>query len=291
MVTSEMPDENYYNVSILVLLYNKEVINSVTLNTIISSNVKFINCKLVIWNNGPSPLCHKDIKPFQDLGLMVVIKETLTNESLAKIYNKFIAMQFSHKYVFLDDDSTLNSVYLEETLLASKDDVTIPMIRFNGEIVGPLCNSGIIEHPQRISGQDKVTAIGTGIIVGSKVIGKISDKYDSVFDEKFYLYGVDTTFFFRTHNISQVEFNVIEGFEHSLSRLEKESEEKSYFRMKERTYAYALLIRYYKPLFVSCYFFFRTLLSTFVKILLFKRNSILLTDFLKAFIFGKHYRS
>ncbi|PKG98758.1 hypothetical protein [Paraglaciecola sp. MB-3u-78] len=282
--------DGVYNVTFLVLLYNNEISTSTTLNTLLNSEIEYHNCKLIIWNNGPSSLNCKDTMPFRAMGLNVNIQETINNESLAKIYNKFIKLVKSHKYVILDDDSHLNKNYLELTLNATECELCVPMITYKNKIAGPKCNGIIVSQIKKLDVDDKLMTIGSGMVIGNKVVSDVAAIYGSTFDERFYLYGVDYTFCHRVNQISSIDIRIIQGFEHSLSRFIDEEDLVTQFRLKERSYDQALRLRYYNSWMRSSYRVIRILVVHLVKKVSKKKQSILLVDFLKAYIKGKHYR-
>jgi hypothetical protein len=282
--------DGVYNVTFLVLLYNNEIATSTTLNTLLNSKIEYHNCKLVIWNNGPRSLNCIDTMSFRGIGLDVDIQETINNESLAKIYNKFIKLVKSHKYVILDDDSHLNKNYLELTLNATESELCVPIITNKNKIEGPECNGIIVSQIKKFNVDDKLMAIGSGMVIGNKVVSDIAAVYDSTFDERFYLYGVDYTFCHRVNQISSIDIRIIQGFEHSLSRLADEASLVTEFRLKERSYDQGLRLRYYNPWRRSLHLAIHLLVDHLVKKLKKKKKSILLVDFLTAFIKGKHYR-
>jgi hypothetical protein len=282
--------DGVYNVTFLVLLYNNEISTSTTLNTLLNSEIEYHNCKLIIWNNGPSSLNCKDTIPFRAMGLDVDIQETINNESLAKIYNKFIKLVKSHKYVILDDDSHLSKNYLNLTLNATECELCIPIITCASNIEGPRCNGIIVSQIKKFDVGEKLMAIGSGMVIGNKVVSDITAIYGSSFDERFYLYGVDFTFCDRVNQISSIDIRVIQGFEHSLSRLVGEEALITEFRLKERSYAQALQLRYYNSRVRSLYCVISILVNHLVKKVNKKKKSILLVDFLTAYIKGKHYR-
>jgi hypothetical protein len=227
---------------------------------------------------------------FRGIGLDVDIQETINNESLAKIYNKFIKLVKSHKYVILDDDSHLNENYLELALDATECELCVPIITNKNKIEGPKCNGIIVSQIKKFDVDDKLMAIGSGMVIGNKVVSDIAAIYGSTFDERFYLYGVDYTFCHRVNQISSIDIRIIQGFEHSLSRLTDEASLVSEFRLKERSYDQGLQLRYYNPWWRSLHLAIHLLVDHIVKKLKKKKKSILLVDFLTAFIKGKHYR-
>lgn len=124
--------ENNYSAAFLVLLYGKEISASETLNSIRKQKVPVGNNLLVIWNNGPELLQERHVSDFELLGFDVVIRETITNESLSKIYNQFITNYASDKYIILDDDSQLNQNYIDRAFNLTTKDIGVPQI-FSGD--------------------------------------------------------------------------------------------------------------------------------------------------------------
>ena len=276
----------------LVLLYNKEVLDSSTLKTLLASNVFFKNCNLVIWNNGPKNIKLDNVESFKDKGFDVTVVETIDNESLGVIYNEFVSMFCSDKYMILDDDSELNDMYLTQAIKSSSDCLTVPVIRMNGQVEGPRVDNSLYKPELGLIGAKKIMAIGSGLIIGDRFSNLIKKKYGNVFDERFYLYGVDSSFFHRLNKLRLInKVTVISGLNHSLSRLKNESEELREFRKLERTYDLALSIKYY----------FNSPLKLFYNVV--KINALSLSQkllgleltwnikqFNSALLTGKHYR-
>ena len=115
-----------FDTAILVLLYNKEIEKSNTINSLVTSNCLFENSKILIWNNGPNSIKEDGVIPLLDLGYEVEIKETLNNESLSVIYNEFIDSIKSDKYIILDDDSALSSDFITAAAKSDVDIVSFP---------------------------------------------------------------------------------------------------------------------------------------------------------------------
>lgn len=280
-----------YQSAILVLLYNKEISESTTLSSLALSEAQFSNAKLVIWNNGPKELVDDDVSHLTDLGYEVQIVQTLHNESLAVIYNLFINHNQAEKYVLLDDDSNLNSGYIKAACDSTMSVVSMPIISSGGKVENPKINSIVYNKEQSITANDKILTIGSGLVVGREVVQKLLKRFSTVFDERFYLYGVDTTFCHRLV-LSRLVGNVrvINGFDHSLSRLENENELITSFRKKERSYDVALTYRYYKKMPLALLLLSRLIFNTIKDSLLSKKPQVDIYYLLKGFLTGKHYR-
>ena len=283
---------NKYNTSFLVLLYNKEFNESQTLNTILDNDVVFNGCELVIWNNGPQKINDDNVDRFKDKGFSVSVIQTVNNISLSKIYNKFIQNSNSDKYVILDDDSILNGVYLNDVIHATSSTLCIPIIHMNKEIKGPRIDKKIISEPHSFTNKYRIIAIGSGIVIGSRVVKLLIDNFNDVFDETFYLYGVDTSFFLRVNKLDEeFEVNVIHGILHSLSRYEVESKRIKKFRKRERSSTDALLLCNYKKTPNSQLLFFKNIISNVFKIITFRNTKLDLKEYIITYLSEKHYRN
>lgn len=276
--------------SILVVLYDCEIFESNTINSI--RNFKYKNTKLIIWNNGPKFLNEYNPGDFIGCGLDVEIKETIYNESLAVIYNDFILNNHSDRYIILDHDSKISFPYINEALKINKYNFGIPHIYSLGKPRSPIVNkTPLLCKDAELKRNDEIVGIGSGIIIGSEVVEKIKSVYGNVFDERFYLYGVDTTFFKRINNVLPNDYiKIINGFEHSLSRLELESEVLTKFRKKERSYDKGLTLRYYYPPIKQIYIVLRITITAIIKKAMNINNSLNYYSFIKSYITGKHYR-
>lgn len=282
-----------FNSAIIVIIYNKEIHQSKTLNRLAQSKLSFSNCQLVIWNNGPFSLDNRNVSQLISRGFNVEIQETIKNESLAKIYNLFISQFDSKSYIILDDDTDLNDQYLSEALNLGESEVGIPTIQFDNKTEGPIINLTIIQdHKYVCKSKDKIFAIGSGLVIGKNICDEIKGVYGSVFDNNFYLYGVDTAFCFRLNRLEKNErVTILPPLSHSLSRLESESGGISRFRVKERGYDVGLQWRYYYPLYIAFYKISKLVAINLLRVLKIKKGPLNLSYTLKAFISGSHYRN
>tara|TARA_R110002020_G_scaffold441582_2_gene652484 strand:+ start:25 stop:885 length:861 start_codon:yes stop_codon:yes gene_type:complete len=278
--------------AIVVLLFKKEISDSKTLSTLLESNLNFQNCKLTVWNNGPDELINKNLEPFMLKGFEVEVIETVENESLAKIYNRFINKNIAQKYIILDDDTQLNDLYLENAFSLDKSQVGFPLILFNGKVEGPKINYKVVRSiNDKCNHNDDILAIGSGLVIGCEVTEKLKSVYNDVFDSKFYLYGVDTTFCYRLNALEQNNnLKLMSGLSHSLSRLENEPEKITAFRAKERGYDVGLQWRYYSPFYKSMYRLLRLALVNLQRLAGLKKGPLDIHFVLKAYCLGRHYR-
>lgn len=271
-----------HNISILIVLYNKTPFESQTFNSILRIMTVKKDVNLTIWNNGPYELSAGDKSKLKMVPLDIILVETLDNMSLSKIYNQFILENPSEVYVFLDDDSSLTDNYISH-LYTKSDCVKVPIITSNGKIKFPHVDQEIYNSKIKISNKNKIVSITSGLIIGRSAVQLLLEHYDTVFDEKFYFYGVDTSFFHRCFSVGS-KILVIPGFEHCLSIDKIENPSVKKFRRKEYSYAYGLFVRNYpsRP-------YWQHILA-FILRNLFKKTKYNSWDVLKAFITNRHYR-
>lgn len=277
-------------ISIIVVLYNCEIKNSQTLTSLIDADITVERSNLIIWNNGPKVLEDKKVEDFIALGFKVTVEETIDNQSLAKIYNAFIHKYPAKHYIILDDDSTLNPRYLKQTQTLEDVVIGYPMIVSSGKPCSPKINKSKLANDVALESvilkaTDKVEAIGSGLIINDSLANKIKLHYGDIFDERFYIYGVDTTFCWRVSNmIPNHSIKILYGFSHSISRNDKESKAVKLFRKTEKANAKGLKIHHYKNKFVR--WLKATQLSLSLCIPFYRRQ--INKEYLSALVSGKH---
>ena len=273
-------------IAILVVLYNKMICESKTLRSLKDElNSCESNVELFIWNNGPV-----DLVLDYDVNCEVNLINDLNNKALSKVYNSFIEMSSSEKYIILDDDSELSFNFLSRANKVRADHLGLPIVKTTKGVVYPIVNNKINHNIESgtlidLSECDFVKSIGSGLVISVEIINRMKKTYGFVFDERFFLYGVDTTFFINLNKMNFRSFYIYGKICHSLSK----EEELSDFRIKEFTYSYALINRYYTSFPLSIV----KLLS--VPIIKFlsrsKYKSISIKYMFIGFFSGKHYRS
>lgn len=271
------------NCTVLILLYNKKCSLSKTVNSISTvSNRCFHGSNLIIWNNGPERI-ELEIDPdFIREWNRVELIQSIDNIPLSHVYNKVIDSFPAARYVFLDDDSKLTEGYIA-AVTSTHAAVAVPAIYAQGQFRSPTV--GGIFHSGPYKATDKVIAIGSGISVHADIAQQLKSHYGDVFDSRFALYGVDTTFFLRLHRLGlSSSIEMIDGFEHSLSRLEDETQSMSHFRQVERAYDLGLTMRHYMPWPKAIYVFSRQL----IKCMLGKMSLIQLKYIVNAYKNGCH---
>jgi len=280
-----------FETAILVLLYNKEIVESNTVTSLIESDVNYSNTKVVIWNNGPNELKSKDCANLIALGYSVTIVETINNESLAVVYNRFLQETEAAKYILLDDDSALSNEFINASAASKSCHVSLPIISSEGKVQYPSVDRKRYSSNTKVNANSRVTTIGSGLVIGQDIADALKQRYKNVFDERFYLYGVDTTFCLRLSESDLIKHvQIISGFDHSLSRLGNESSKMTTFRRVERSYERGLKLRYYVPLPRALFLLLKTGTSVLQRLCMGKRYQVSFFYVFKAFVLGKHYR-
>lgn len=274
------------SIYLLVVLYGCKTQDSATIESFLSINRYESNFSLVIWNNGPNAgeVSPELLSRLSKKGINAICIQTPFNAPLSWIYNFFLKNFSSEIYLLADHDSTLSAEYLEAATSVAPFFARLPIIQAQGISRSPTVKGEFSEGPFRRD--QKVISIGSGTVLSRDAVREIEGRYGSVFDEHFALYGVDTSFFLRIYKAGLADrLETIPGFEHSLSRLEKESDVLSKFRRTERTYDFALMLRHYPS---------RGHLKSLVKqalLLLVGRSRLDFGALIKTLITGRHPRA
>lgn len=281
---------NNRQISILIVLYAKQLSESVTVKSIIANQSNYHNkINLTIVNNGPANL--HNTSEFISLNIdkfnTINIVEYLDNKPLSLIYDEFLTQSpKSYYYVIFDDDSQLSQFYLSE-LSSLSADVIIPRIlsKDDGNYYYPEISGRVVENVGPLNSKT-LMSITSGLCLGEKTISVFTQKYKSVFDQNFALYGIDTSFFMRLRKcIANGEnFNVVclGTILHSLSRASGQTI--SDFRLRERLYDAAITARHYPSQKSIVYVLKKIVQNT----ILFKFDKVSLI--IKTYFAGKHPR-
>lgn len=283
-----MEKEQVKKTCILILLYDKEVKDSSTFNTIMGhKELLDYNTSIIIWNNGPSLI--KEIPTFLCENFKIKLIQSIENKSLSCIYNDVLKNNNADRYIILDDDSSLNKEYIKDAYQISNDQIGVPEIWSKNNKISPRYRNNVIYDAEVLEEKYEFMSIGSGLVIGKNVLKIFENEFGSVFDERFVFYGVDTTFFFRLRLIKLYSnIKIIRGFQHSLSKFDEDKQ--SLFRIKERSYDMALSNKYYNSLFDRNIYNIRVLISFFLQKLRGKKPLYNLKYYIKAYIKGRHYR-
>lgn len=226
-----------HSISILVLLYDCDILQSKTIKTISNIlSIEDVSFNIDIVNNGPRKI------EVPKLNFNYTFIEHIENRSLSKIYNMFITRNQSDFYIVFDQDTGINSSIkdLIQKIIIEPSDIAFPSILSNGQEYYPL---GLHHGVGTIPKNRIFRTIASGLVISHQLKQRCLDKYGSIFDERFYLYGVDTSFCYRLSMLNILPtYTWCGSIEHSLSRVEGDISE---FRMKERSYDFGLTCRHY----------------------------------------------
>ncbi|WP_194150476.1 hypothetical protein [Ewingella americana] len=238
---------------LVVILYNKTLKESLTLNCLMSD--AYANIDLLIINNGPKPL-EVDEDFIHTLGFFVngiETKEFIDNKPLSWIYNSLFNEYHDYeRFILFDDDSVLNKNYIKklDQYHSSDIDLQIPNIRekTNGKFYYPALDQIVqnFSDGEKINPKYSVISIGSGLVIYRSLVDKFAEMNMELFDSRFALYGVDFSFFNRIGLLKNKNINVtiqvVGTLNHSLSRVDE-----SYckWRTTERLYDNVLSIKYY----------------------------------------------
>lgn len=98
------------NTLIAIILYNKEIENSLTINSLLNNSYQ--NYDLVVINNGPNRINYKIFEEAIPQGKIknFFFEEFLDNKPLSFLYNEVInKYQNADRFILLDDDSLLDA--------------------------------------------------------------------------------------------------------------------------------------------------------------------------------------
>lgn len=236
------------NIFVLVVLYNKEPIDSASLRSLIGNE---FSLNIVVFNNGPK-LINSNDDIFSELkkNHSITILQDLNNLPLSKIYNQFIYSSFirgGEFFCIFDDDSKIPVDYFNSLSLSV--DVYLPIIKnYNSDIFYPSVNHQTIKLEQSILLGDIVYSIGSGLMINKSVVGVFNSFSISLFDERFSLYGVDFSFFRRVEMVNKKENHKLIKFEAKsflIHELSYDVEGYSFFRKYERDIDYILSLKHY----------------------------------------------
>lgn len=274
-------------VLICVVLYNRGPSGSLTLASLAEL---WPECQatLVIHNNGPTHLKDEDRAwlrqafPLAD----VRVRETLSNSSLAEVYNHVIASS-ARAYAFLDQDSLLSAEYVQTLVASGSQDVIVPRIQTPGLARNPKYRGRVVSDDCTLEPfLGGLRTITSGLILGADFTRRFGKHFGKVFDERYRLYGVDTSFFLRLDKYSRiapVSVAVSGTIRHSLSRLEKPEEGAlAVFRATERGYDLGITLRNY---------FGRSSIANLIREALkttLSRGGISWSAFVKGYLGGQH---
>lgn len=243
------------NTIITVILYNKKVEDSLTINSLMNNS--YHNYELVVINNGPNQINFEHFKETLPAtkNKHFHFEEYLDNRPLSYLYNEVITKySYGDRFILLDDDSLLDANFFLDidANLSSKNkvDLQLPKIIDNKTKIEfyPRYNGLPVDDKYEHDSKEKYFfySIGSGLIIYKSLVYKILSFYPNLFDTRFALYGVDVSLFRRIKTIEGkgecVNIQIVSKINHSLSRTETIM---SASRYKERLLDSVLSTKYY----------------------------------------------
>ncbi|ATA18621.1 GT2 family glycosyltransferase [Gibbsiella quercinecans] len=275
-------------ISMLVVLYNKQIDEAKTLTTLLNFDVS--NVDLTIINNGPDVIRGEGDVYLKLKGKSGSIKliNHIDNKPLSKLYNEFIENNNSDVYVIFDDDSEITEEYMRALGNCKKYDLLIPRIlSISDDKYYYPCENNNTVMVGKIVSELNVMSISSGLSISARVVKMMIKEFHHVFDERFALYGIDTSFFLRIRRLRRknipIDILCAGVLFHSLSRVENKSKY-SAFRRIERLYDIALTAKHY-PEYISFFAIIKQIIKLSIR---FDFKFIIL--FLSCYISGKHPR-
>ncbi|OCG41679.1 glycosyltransferase family 2 protein [Gilliamella sp. Bif1-4] len=206
-------------ITAIIILYNENIENSKTFESLLNSDRSDITLNVIIWNNGPKSLNLQEFRQCKSVcdskNISLSIYENLHNIALSKIYNFFINRESFDFFTILDQDSILNNDFFQNIKINNDFDVIIPQVYSAGWISkeNSLCfpiyheNRKIFDKKAFIMGE--IESISSGLTLSNQLIKYISKSKQEIFNERYALYAIDTSFFLNLIALKQTEFKGI----------------------------------------------------------------------------------
>lgn len=234
-------------ISILVVIYNKQLVQSLSIKGLNSCLLNIEN--LMIVNNGPKSISFQNYRFSSNINNVDFV-EFLNNRPLSLIYNDFVHKYNTDYFLILDDDTSIDDSFVNFLKEEKNIDLEIPKIfsDFDGKIYYPILNKKVIDYNVNDI-QGNVFSIGSGLVISKRLIEKFDELKEEVFDTRFALYGVDTSFFYKINKLQKKEFLKISSktnLKHGLSIANKKEWSKK--REFEVLIDEVLTLKYYKKI-------------------------------------------
>lgn len=232
----EMKAKNIF----LVVIYNKDLISSETLSSLMRLKSVLKEVDICIWDNSSNPTVNQqEIKnAFKDVN-NVFYYASGENVSLSRIYNYVINHYLiNYKYLTIfDHDTYVTYEFLSELLITTKKlkhDLILPKIVSNGRLVSParlyyFLGSYYDKIDTNLKIDKYLTAINSGMTIRSEYFFKTGFQYD----ENLRFYGTDDYFMKRyCENLNPV-YILNSLLTHQLNYYTDEELEKKVWRFRE----------------------------------------------------------
>ena len=224
--------EHELNFLILVVIYNKDPLESTTIRCLINSIHDIHHSKIIIWDNSENMPSAESIDKLRKYWLDLEYYHTPINLSLSQIYNRIIAKikdnstNLATRYKFLllfDQDSIFNNHYFTILKNSIKKCANImlfvPRVISNNICVSPanlFCFKGFYIR-KRINGLIKSnhkTAINSGMAISTKYL----KSYYGGYNEMLTFYGIDDYFMIKYAKFQQYLYVIDYDMHHELAK-------------------------------------------------------------------------
>ncbi|OCG32044.1 hypothetical protein A9G33_04345 [Gilliamella sp. Choc3-5] len=206
-------------ITAIIILYNANIENSKTFQSLLSSDKNGITLNVIIWNNGPKALNHQECIQYKSIcdskNIHLSIYENLYNIALSKIYNIFIKQENFDFFTILDQDSILNNDFFQNIIMNDNFDVIVPEIYSTGwiseqnSLCFPIYHETRKLFDKKVFTMGEIESISSGLTLSNQLIKYIIKKKQTVFDERYALYAIDTSFFLDLKALKQTQFKGI----------------------------------------------------------------------------------
>lgn len=237
--------------NLVVVLFNKDIKQSSTINSFIKNQHLFADAEVTvsIWNNGPASVA-EEAKNFVSnaKNITFAIYEEVSNQSLSFIYNTLLDICATN--VFFDDDTVITESYVLSliTFINTDREMFLPKIVSLGQRRYPKVNK-LASDVNGTLDSLFVVSILSGISIKASLMKQLIYYFGSVFDDRFNIYGVDTSLFYRLKALKFTRYYVGSELEHDLSGISAGGANNiSIFRVKERLWDFVLQTVLYRKI-------------------------------------------
>jgi GT2 family glycosyltransferase len=226
---------------ILIVLYNKDLKTSETLQSLIKNKDVLSNVDVFIWDNTPDAKIDPSLLQVLFENIKVFYYSDGLNTSISKIYNHLIDNYLrNYKYLtILDHDTMITDKFLTELLSAMEQEranLILPKILSRGNIVSPARLYFFLGSYYKSIDVDfikakHITAINSGMTIRSDYFFETGFRYDENLD----FYGTDDDFMI-SYCKNDTEVQVLKStLEHDLNYYSDEDVERKAWRFKQFT--------------------------------------------------------
>lgn len=238
---------------IVIVLYGKCLSESSSICSLMASgNLLQGRCRLIVWDNSPTPCHPEEIESLQDrIGLTLDYRHNQgDNVPLSVLYNRTIPLlSEGEMLVILDDDSVFDAdlfTKADQAIHTYPDaDLFLPVVRNGKDIVSPAAMVGFKGHylqevqPGPMPCHHR-TAINSGMIISARYLKHEFEGYD----ERIRFYFTDNDFMSR-FTASHQQFIVLDyTVQHTLNFYARgEDFETKSRRLRELRRSFLILMR------------------------------------------------